>query len=44
MARLRAILLVRIVVQTIILFALIEILITENYIIEVWKVFSESVW
>lgn len=44
MAHLRAILLVRIVVQTIILFALIEILITENYIIEVWKVFSESVW
>lgn len=44
MAHLRAILLVRIVVQTIILFALIEILITENYIIEVWKVFTESVW
>lgn len=44
MARLCAILLVRIVVQTIILFALIEILITENYIIEVWKVFTESVW
>lgn len=44
MSRLCAILLVRIVVQTIILFALIEILITENYIIEVWKVFTESVW
>lgn len=44
MAHLCAILLVKIVVQTIILFALIEILITENYIIEVWKVFTESVW